>query len=146
MRRIAVLTYSSNRSHSMMNSTWPHSSLHDFETSTLSKDQVRRWNTHVLKYQMRMAMRRIIVAKHVHHALDCDAGTTCRDNNHRLLFVRIWVVRVCLSQDDVHLAGWIPCATNPPFLLMLVRSGSSFPNVITDLPIKYIVVTILHNA
>jgi len=129
-------TYGSDRSHSMMYPTRAHSSLHDFETSALSEDQARRWNANIFKYQMRMAMRRIIIAKHVHHALDCNAGTTCRDKNHGLLFVWIWVVGICLAQDDVQLAGWITCAANPPFLSMLVLSGSRCQYSVTNLPIK----------
>lgn len=88
----------------MMNPTRPKSALDDFKTPTFTKNQVRGRHTHVIKCNVSMAVRSVVIPEYREHPLECDTLCMGGYQDDRLLSVRIWMVRVGLAHDDVNLA------------------------------------------
>src|SRR5262245_39616023 len=87
--------------------------LRDLESATLTQQQICRRHANVFEENLRVAVRRVIVAEHGEHALDRHAGRIHRDHDHRLLLV----FRRCgigLTHEDRDLASRITCARDPP--------------------------------
>ena len=97
----------------MMNAAWPQAALCDLEATAFAEQHVGRGYPHVLKRHFAMAMRRVIVAKHIEWPNYRDPGRIGRHENHRLLRV-LWSARVALAHHDVHRAAWVARAGNPP--------------------------------
>ena len=123
-----VSTYSSDAPHGVMDTTWPESSLNNLETSALSKNHIRRWHAHVLKRNVSMSMRCVVVSEHAQRPLDGNSGGIGRHENDRLLPVHILIPRVRLAHNNINPAPLIRRARRPPL-------G----------PIKHIAVPVLSN-
>lgn len=63
-----------------------------------------------------MAVRGVVVAVDVEHAVDGDAGGVGWDEDDGLLLVFVWVGSVCLAHDDVEFASRVAGSGGPPFL------------------------------
>ena len=106
-----VDTYSTDASHRMMNPTRSKSALHDFKASSFTKNQIRSRYTHVLKCDMSMSVRSVIVAEYGEHPFERDTRCMGGHQDDRLLPVWIRIVRIGLSHDDVYLTAGIAGAT-----------------------------------
>ena len=62
-------------------------SLRDLEAAAFAEQHVRRRHAHVLERDLRVPVRRIVVAEHRQHAADGDARRVHRHEDHRLLLV-----------------------------------------------------------
>jgi len=111
-----------------MNTTWPKSSLNNLEPPALTKNHIRRRHAHILKRNVSMSVRRVVVAKDAQTPLDSDTGSIGRHENDRLLPVHILIPRVRLAHNNINLAPLIRRARRPPL-------G----------PIKHIAVPVLSN-
>jgi hypothetical protein len=63
-----------------------------------------------------VAVGRVVVAIDGEHAVDRDSRGISRDQDDRLLPVRILAIRVRLAHDDVQLTPWVARTRGPPFL------------------------------
>lgn len=109
-------TYSSNRTHGVVNATWSQTTLDNLKASSLAENHCAHRNSHVGKGQVSVAMGCVIVSVDLEHALDFDARRVDRHQQHRLLLIRILVVLIRLSHDNVDLATRITGSARPPLL------------------------------
>ena len=70
-----------------MNASRAKSALGDLEAAPLTEQHVRRRYAHVLEHNLRMSVRRIVVAEHGEHPANGHAWRVHRHENHRLLLV-----------------------------------------------------------
>ena len=56
--------------HAVVNAPRPEPALRDLEAAALAEQHVRRRHAHVLERDLRMAVRRVVVAEDRQHALD----------------------------------------------------------------------------
>jgi hypothetical protein len=109
-------TYSSKRSHGVMDTAWTKTTLDDLETPAFTKDQVCDWDADVGEGDFCVTMGSIIVTIHGKHALDLDSWGVGWDKNDRVLLVRVLVLWVTLGHGHVDLATWVTGTAGPPFL------------------------------
>lgn len=69
----------------------------DLESSAPTKHQVSQRHADIVIYDLRVALRCVIVPHDHHMTNDFDAGCISRDDHDALLLVRIGVIRVTLS-------------------------------------------------
>lgn len=94
-------TYGSNGAHSMVNTAGSKSALDNLKTTTLAEDEVASGHANILEANVAMAVRGVIVAVDVQHAVDGNALGFRRDQNNGLLLVGVLVVGIALAHDDV---------------------------------------------
>lgn len=107
---------STDGAHGMVDTSGAKSTLDDLETTSFTKYHVGGWDTDIVKGDVGMAMRSIVEAVDMEHTVDSKAGCISRDQDNGLLLVRIWVIWVGLSHDDVNLASRVTRTGRPPFL------------------------------
>jgi hypothetical protein len=100
----------------MVNSTGSQPALNDFEASALTKHKIGGGDSDILKRNVAMPMGSVIISIDLKHPVDGDTLGIGGDQDDRLLFVRVLVVRVGLAHHDVNLTPWVSCTTRPPFL------------------------------
>ena len=71
----------------MVDAAGAQPALGDLEAAAFAEQHVRRRHSDVLKCDLRMPMRGIIVAKDRQHPCDRDALRVHRDEDHRLALV-----------------------------------------------------------
>ena len=106
-----------DRAYSVVDASGPQPSLDDLEPATFTEHDVRSRHADVLKGDVSVAVRSIVIAVNRHHAFDFDASCTGWDQNHGLLLVRVLLFRVRLPHDDVYHAARIASTATPPFLI-----------------------------
>lgn len=87
-----------------MNPTRSKSALDDFKAPTFTKNQVCGRHAHVLKRNVSVAVRSVVIPEYREHPLERDTLCMGGYQDDRLLSIRIWMVRVRLAHDDVDLA------------------------------------------
>jgi hypothetical protein len=107
-------TYCSNGAHGVVNATGTQTALDNLEAAALSENQVACGHAHIVKGDVAMAMGRVVVAKHLEHAVNLDALGLGGHEDDRLLLVGIRVFRVRLSHDNVNGAAGVTGAARPP--------------------------------
>lgn len=111
---VAATTYSTNAAHSVVNTSRSQSALDNLKSAALTEHQVLGRNTHVVEGDVAVAVGGVVVAVDLEHSLDGDARQTSRDQDDRLLLVRIFVVGISLAHDDVELASRVAGTAGPP--------------------------------
>lgn len=76
------MSYGANASHRVMNSSWTKAALNNLETPPLTEDHVFRRDADIVKCDVAMAVRRVVVAKDGQHTMDGDSRCTSGDQNH----------------------------------------------------------------
>ena len=70
-----------------MDAAGPQAALRDLESAAFAEQNVGGGNADVGEGHLGVAVRGMIVTENGEHALDLDAGSVERDQNHRLLFM-----------------------------------------------------------
>lgn len=91
---LSEMTYSANRSHRMMDTSWAETTLDDLEAAARTKDHVLGRHADIVEGDLTVTVGCIVVAEDREHALDLDAGEIVRDQDDGLLKVGVLVVRV----------------------------------------------------
>jgi hypothetical protein len=76
----------------MMDPPWAKAALNDLETTSFSQNHVRNRNSDIFEDKVSMSVGCIIVSEHFQISLQFDAWQVGRDQNDRLLFVRVGMV------------------------------------------------------
>src|SRR5258707_493602 len=97
----------------MMDATWSQPPLRDLKPAPFAKQDVRDWNTYIIKRDFTVSVRRVVIPKHSQHSLDFHARSVHRHQNHRLLPMR-WRRRIRLAHEDSDLAARVACPRRPP--------------------------------
>ena len=101
------MTYSTNSTHSVVDTTRTKTALYDLETATRTKNYIAIWDSNIVENKLAVAVRSIVVTVDRKHALDCDTLGVGWDKNNRLLSVDVLVSGVALGHHDVDLASWV---------------------------------------
>src|ERR1700722_13821213 len=97
----------------MMDSPRTQSPLRDFESSPFAQQHIRRRNSHILKFNFRVAVGRVIVTVNAEHPHDFQPRRIHRHQNHGLLLM--WRRRgIGLPHENGNLAARIARARRPP--------------------------------
>lgn len=106
-----VDTYSTNRTHAVMNTSGSKTTLDDLKTSTRAKNHIRSGDANILESDMAVSVRSIIVTVDRQHPVDGDAWSVGWDQYNGLLLVWVLVSWITLAHDDINLASWITSST-----------------------------------
>jgi hypothetical protein len=63
-----------------------------------------------------MPLWSIIISENFHRSDDGYTRGVGWDENHTLLPVNIWIIRITLAHDDVNFRPWVSGPTNPPVI------------------------------
>ena len=77
-----------DRAHAVVDAARAEAQLRDLEAAPLAEEDVVLRHAHVGEAEVHVAVRRVVVAEHVHRAEDLDAGRVHRHEDLRLLEVR----------------------------------------------------------
>ena len=55
-----------------------HAALHHLEAAAVAEDDIRGGDADILEHEVGVAVGGVVVAVHLHHALDGDAGSAGR--------------------------------------------------------------------
>ena len=77
-----------DRAHAVVDAARAEADLGDLEAAALAEQHVLLRHAHVGEAQVHVAVRRVVVAEHVHRAEDLDAGRVHRHEDLRLALVR----------------------------------------------------------
>src|SRR5579871_4068404 len=70
--------------HAVMDAAWAEPSLRDLEAPTFAEEYVRSRHPHVLEYNFRVAVRRVVVSEDAQRTLDLHARCVERHQHHGL--------------------------------------------------------------
>ena len=98
-----------------MDTPRPEAALRNLEAAPFAEEHVVNRHPRVIEKDFAVPVRRFVIAEHRQHALDGNAGMRQRHQDHRLLFMAILVVGICLAHHDQNLAARVERARGPPF-------------------------------
>jgi hypothetical protein len=81
-----------NSSHAVMQTTWPHPSLHDLEATTFSQDDLRPRNSDIVEENFAVTLRCVVVAEHGQRSLDSDPWGICWNEDDAVPFALVGVL------------------------------------------------------
>ena len=105
------ITYRTNGSHGMVDSTRTKTTLDDLKPTSFAQDHVALVDSDVFEGDVTVAVRGVIKANNRQHAFNRDAGRICRHENDRLLSIDVLVCWVGLGHDNVDLAPAVASTT-----------------------------------
>jgi hypothetical protein len=105
--------------HAVVDAAGTQTALDDLEAAPFAQHELRCRHPDVVEADVAVAVRGVVVAVHVQHAVDGDAGKAGRYQDDGLLPVGVRVARVRLAHGEVELAAGIPSAGRPPFLIVV---------------------------
>jgi hypothetical protein len=89
-----MMTYGTDTSHGMVDTTGAKTSLNNLETAAFTKHNVVQRYADILEGDVTVTVRGVVVAKDTQHAVDGDSRGVCRDEDDTLLLVGAGVVLV----------------------------------------------------
>ena len=96
----------------MVDAAGAEAQLRDLEAASLAEEDVLLRHAHVREPDVHVAVRRVVVAEHVHRAEDLDARRVHRDEDLRLLA-----------------GGWRPSGLVRTMQIMILQRGSPAPEM-----------------
>src|SRR5437588_13059902 len=96
-----------------MNAARAEAALRDLEATAFAEQEVLDGDLDILEQHLGVAVRRVVIAEHRQHPLDCDAWSVERHEDLRLLLVAR-IIRAGLAHQDRDLATRIADARRPP--------------------------------
>jgi hypothetical protein len=100
----------------VVDTTGSKTALDNLKAASFAEDEVGDGDAHIFETDVTVSVGGVVVAKDVHHAVDCDAWCAGGDDDDGLLAVGVWVLRVGFAHDEVELAARVACSRGPPFL------------------------------
>src|SRR5208337_1259956 len=104
----------SQRAHAVMNATRAEPALRDFETAPRSGDDVVERYPDIGEANLAVTEGRVIGSKHGYHALDLDAGSVERHQNHGMTLV-LGGRAIAYAHEDEQPAMGMADSGAPPF-------------------------------
>ena len=121
--------------HAVVNTSRPEAELRDLEAAALAPEDVRLGYAHIGELDVHVPVRCIVLAEHVHRPDDLHTGGIDRDEDLRLLLVRV-SVRVRLDHGDHDLAAGVArtrdvelLAVDDPLVAVEHRKGADLLRV-----------------
>lgn len=74
-------TYSTDTSHGVMDSAGSETALDNLKAFALAQDDILNRYANVVEADVAVAVGCVVVAKDTQHAVDCNAGGVCRDQD-----------------------------------------------------------------
>lgn len=108
---MAVNTYSTDGSHTVMDTSGAKTTLNNLESTARAENHVGSWNANILESEMAMSVRSIIITVDRQHPIDGDTWGISWNQDNRLLLVWILVSWITLTHNNVDLASWITSST-----------------------------------
>ena len=104
----------SQRAHAVMNATGAKPALRDFETAARPRNDVVQRYPDIREANLAVTEGRVVGSKHRHHALDIDAGTVERHQNHGMTLILRGGAISDAHEDENPAMGMADSGT-PPF-------------------------------
>src|SRR5262245_24886674 len=97
----------------MMDAPGPEPTLRDLEAAPLAEEQIARRHAYVLKQNLGMPVRRVVVPEYAEEAHNANAQRVHRHQDYRLLLVRRRG-GIGFAHENANLAARIAGAGGPP--------------------------------